>query len=278
MDLVPADHFSMEELTDIYNTTRVDYLVPMPMSVARLEKYVHVYDVVLSSSVVAVYEDEPIGLCMLALRDDRAWITRLGVVPNTRRRGTGYEMMAYVLDEAARAAVSVVYLEVIHGNKPAIQLFDRLGFEVLRDLLILRRPPGPPEPVDLPEATITAHSNGLVGDFADQRPWRPAWTNQTESLLNAGGVRMLHIFEHETENSGWVSYATSALQLQRVIVSPDEHSEYAPAYHLLHALHSQFPALDTVAENVPGDSPYLDVFFEHGYVESFSRIEMALWI
>ncbi|HFE66247.1 MAG TPA: hypothetical protein ENJ93_03205 [Chloroflexi bacterium] len=55
MDLVPASKFTYEELTHAYNQTRVDYLVPMPMNVARLKEYARVYDVDLDSSVVVVY-------------------------------------------------------------------------------------------------------------------------------------------------------------------------------------------------------------------------------
>ena len=43
--VVPASHFTMEQLADAYNQTRVDYVVPMPMSVARLVEYVNVYNV-----------------------------------------------------------------------------------------------------------------------------------------------------------------------------------------------------------------------------------------
>jgi hypothetical protein len=34
--LVKASEYSVEELTEAYNQTRVDYMVPMPMNKARL--------------------------------------------------------------------------------------------------------------------------------------------------------------------------------------------------------------------------------------------------
>ena len=40
IDLIPASAFSFEELTDAYNHTRVDYMVPMPMNVNKLREYV----------------------------------------------------------------------------------------------------------------------------------------------------------------------------------------------------------------------------------------------
>ena len=40
VEIIPADRYTIEELTDLYNQTRVDYLVPMPMNADRLGEYV----------------------------------------------------------------------------------------------------------------------------------------------------------------------------------------------------------------------------------------------
>ena len=53
IELIPAERFSLEELTDLYNQTRVDYLVPMPMNASRLGDYVHDFDIDLAQSCVA---------------------------------------------------------------------------------------------------------------------------------------------------------------------------------------------------------------------------------
>ena len=37
IELLSAEQFTFQELTDLYNQTRVDYLVPMPMNTARLQ-------------------------------------------------------------------------------------------------------------------------------------------------------------------------------------------------------------------------------------------------
>ena len=88
-----------------------------------------------------------LGVNMLGLREDRAWITRLGVIPNTRRNGVGQALMESLMEQAARLSIKFVMLEVIKNNTPAHQLFLKLGFYEVGELLVLRRSPFTP-PVD----------------------------------------------------------------------------------------------------------------------------------
>ncbi|MBI1878144.1 MAG: GNAT family N-acetyltransferase, partial [Chloroflexi bacterium] len=145
VDLIPASAFSYEELTEAYNHTRVDYLVPMPMNVARLRQYVEIYDVDMDCSVVAVDGNEILGLAMLGVRERRAWITRLGIIRSKRRQGTGWQLVTHLVEQARQKNVDYVVIEVIKNNIPAHSLFLKVGFRETRELLVLRRPPGPPK-------------------------------------------------------------------------------------------------------------------------------------
>ena len=140
MEIVPADRYTFEQLTEAYNQTRVDYLVPMPMNVARLREYAHVYDVNMAGSCVAVEGMTMLGLGMLGVRDGRAWITRLGVLPSGRRKGVGNALMAKLLEQAQQRGIDTVWLEVIKGNVPAHNLFRKFGFEETRELIVATRP------------------------------------------------------------------------------------------------------------------------------------------
>jgi len=73
IDLLPATAFSVEELTEAYNHTRVDYLVPMPMNASKLHEYIKNYDIDLTASAVAVDGNEILGLGMLGIRQARSW-------------------------------------------------------------------------------------------------------------------------------------------------------------------------------------------------------------
>lgn len=278
MNLVPASQFSIEELTEAYNKTRVDYLVPMPMTSQRLAEYVHDYDVSLDASAVALDEGEIIGLCMLGLRGKDAWVTRLGVLPDLRKRHTGLQLVEYILHQAAEHAARQVYLEVIVGNTPAHNLFTRLGFHEIRKLLILRRPPSRPAETQDYFAALSRTTTPVwlnhdqAVELAAQRSGLHAWTNRTETFRNVDHIHGMHI-DH-SYGAGWVSFEETAFQLRRVMITTEGEMAIAPAYSLLHHLHLQFPMLDTIAENIPADSPGLAAFYALGYVASFVRIEM----
>ena len=128
IELIPATTYTIQELTEAYNQTRVDYMVPMPMNAARLREYINIYDVDLKSSLVALDNGNIIGLGMLAVRDNRSWITRLGLVANQRGKGTGRILMTGLLKNSDALGIEKNQLEVIVGNEPAHALFKKLVF------------------------------------------------------------------------------------------------------------------------------------------------------
>jgi len=272
LQLIPASQFTIEQLTAIYNQTRVDYLVPMPMNAARLHEYITTYDVSLEHSLVAVHGDELLGVAMLGRRQDRAWITRLGVIPTTRRHGTGYGLVSGLLEQAKRLGIAFSMLEVIKNNVPAHSLFLKLGFYEVGELLVLRRAPviSALEPVVADAQRIErTEALDLVGRHRGTQPW----TNQSESLFNAQDVSGLRLFLPDGSR-GWLVYQRQKFTLTRFIYQTEAGDPATMAYAFLSHLHHQYPRLDTQLENIQVTDPHLSAFYQMGYVEAFRRIEM----
>jgi ribosomal protein S18 acetylase RimI-like enzyme len=271
--LVPASKFTLEQLTAIYNQTRVDYMVPMPMNAARLSEYVAIYDVDLEHSFVAATQGgEMLGVAMLGVRQNRAWITRLGVIPNTRRGGVGRALMDKLIEQAAGLERDFIMLEVIKNNVPAHELFLKLGFYEIGELLILRRAPNLP----LPEPVVAdaerldrASSLLLVGHDRGTQPW----TNQSESLINAKEVSGIRL-KLADGSHGWLVYQRQKFSLNRFAFKTEKGDPATVAYALLSHLYSQYPRLDTQIENVQLNDPHLAGLQKLGFVESFRRVEM----
>lgn len=274
MNIYPASNFTFEQLTEAYNETRVDYLVPMPMNVARLMEYCRVYDVSLPHSCVATENETMLGLGMLGVRQGRAWITRLGVLPAGRRKGTGSAIMDGLMEAAQKESVDTVWLEVIKGNDPAHILFRKFGFEETRELIVARRAPKKEfnQKIFDQVARITSlnHEDAII--LLSHRQHRPNWLNETESLQNVHNLSAL-LVEMKDGSRGWITYHAGLLQLTRLIVEVTVGDPIEVTEAILTVLHQRHKRQDAIAENLCEDAQWLG-FQKAGYFDSFRRIEM----
>ena len=275
MDVKSANQFTYEQLTDAYNQTRVDYLVPMPMNVARLREYSRVYDISLNHSCVVVNGDIMLGLGMLGVRHNRAWITRLGVLPHGRRKGTGGRIMETLIGQAHNDKLDYVWLEVIKGNKPAHTLFRKFGFVETRELIVARRPPNPNQDSSLlsrvKRVTTLNHEEAVI--LLSHRQDRPNWLNETETLQNVKNLSAL-LVELHNGGRGWVTYHAGLLQLTRIIVEVTAGDVTEVTETVLHVLHRRHKRQDAISENLFNDAQW-EGYQKMGYFDSFRRIEMV---
>jgi ribosomal protein S18 acetylase RimI-like enzyme len=298
MILKPASDFTLEELTDAYNQTRTDYLIPMPMNPARLKEYIVLYDVDLPGSTVATAaaDGTVIGLGMLGLRDNQSWITRLGVLPHGRRKGVGSAILEALLDTSRRNQVQTVWLEVIKGNLPAHELFIKYHFRTTRELIVARRSPRAMRSMSavLAARKIRYLQHDEVIELHCSRPGQVNWLNATNSMRNVhqysdgsieettitGPIHDSHHLngisvEFRNGSKGWISYQATTLQLKHIwveVVSGDPTQVTADLLGIMHRLHA---SQDAVIENIPDDEQWHG-FIQSGYFEVFRRIEMAL--
>lgn len=277
LKILPASAFSIEELTHAYNQTRLDYIVPMPLTAARLQEYITVYDVNLdvSCAVVDEVEDFIVGIGMLGVREDRTWITRLGVVPYGRRLGAGRAIMDYLFEKTRTLEVSNLWLEVIAGNEPAHRMFTKFGFQQTRELIVSRRPPSPLEPSPAAELVTNTHilDPEEVFQLLSKRKLKPNWLNEIETFYHIKSLGGLFV---ELQNGcGWVVYESSLIQLKRVIVEVLKGDEAIVTEAILHTLHTRLPMVDAVSENIPTTDPCWAGYEAVGYFDTFRRIEMV---
>ena len=273
--LIPANAFTIGELTDIYNQTRIDYIVPMPMNVARLQEYIQNYDLDVSRSVVAMVGGKALGLAMLGVRPDHTWITRLGVVPGKRHYGTGEALMRYEIQQSWALNVADIILEVIINNVPAHRLFRKLGFRETRDLLILRRPPGAPDETPGSYKMIAIDDPDQVRALLRKRNSVPSWLDDYPSLCNAGHMHAIQV-RLSTGEWGWIAFQKTIFQLGRIVIQTEIGDPYKVGRALVHALHMNNPLTDTKTENLTKLDEHLQAFLDTQYLESFARIEMRL--
>lgn len=273
IQLIPANHYTFEQLADIYNQTRIDYMVPMPMNATRLAEYVETYDVSLEHSLVAkLTNGEMLGVIMLGIRKERIWVTRLGVIPNNRRLGIGKALFSGALEQAQKLSINFCMLEVIKNNTPAHQMFLKFGFREVGELLILRHSPlekkNTSELADI-QSFDRAQALAYLTNYQIAQPW----TNQYESFLNSNEISGFYATLNDGSR-GWMVYQRQKFLLSRFVFNTEAGNPIRVASALLSHLHQQYPRLDTYVENIHSNNPHLPAFYEMGYIEAFRRIEM----
>jgi ribosomal protein S18 acetylase RimI-like enzyme len=135
-EIGPASALGSERLAGLFTEGFAGYYVPIRADAAAIEAMARNWDLDLDASRVALRDSEPVGFAFLGVRGRRGWIGGMGVVPSARRRGVGDAVMRAVLDEARSRGLGDVSLEVLVQNEPALRLYERLGFERVRELEI----------------------------------------------------------------------------------------------------------------------------------------------
>jgi ribosomal protein S18 acetylase RimI-like enzyme len=184
--LEPASRRSYAELAEIFNAGYEGYFTPFRLDEAAFRFMVETWDDDLDASHVAVVDGEPAGICKLAIRSERGWIGGIGVAPAFRGRGVGEALMLGVLDEARTRGLREVWLEVLVQNEPAIRLYEKLGFEHVRELQVWSLEPLVAVSNYLPASAPRVHER-----IRAERTWREPWQRADESVANYENVEAL---------------------------------------------------------------------------------------
>lgn len=272
---ISCAQYSDQQLAEVYNQARVDYIVPMPMNGKRMREYIDNYDLDLEASIIARnLEGMDAGIGMLGLRDKRSWITRLGIAPHNRGLRLGQFLMEELLQASRDKGVTLVQLEVIVGNDPALRLFQKLGFQETRELMIIRRPPSKFVPNDaLDKLTTSTIAEADIPSYLAKREAGASWVEETASLLNAGSLQGLTVTMPDGRE-GWVVFQRKAFQLSHFVLCNTHDQELLTA--LLYHAHKTYPMQDSKIENIPIGHYTWQSFQKLGYVEAFRRTEMTL--
>jgi ribosomal protein S18 acetylase RimI-like enzyme len=167
-----------------------DYFVPIQITPAGLMQMVRQDSVDLGLSRLVLRDGEPAAAALMARRGWTSRLAGMAVVPAARGSGVGKACMERLLAEARERGDHSMTLEVIQNNTPALRLYEKCGFHILRGLAGFAAQAGtavpdgaavedsePLEAVDLRSvaAALTAHG-----------PADLPWQLSAETLAQAG--------------------------------------------------------------------------------------------
>ncbi len=183
----PASDWSHAELAEIFNAGYEGYFTPFTLDEAAFRFMSTTFDDDLDASRVLVVDGEPVGICKLAIRGDRGWISGIGIAVPHRGKGLGETLLRAAIDEARSRGVRELWLEVLTPNEPAIRLYEKLGFRTVRELEVwtlaeLAPGDGTAQPVPSEQAQARIRR---------ERTEREPWQRADESVAHYEGVEAL---------------------------------------------------------------------------------------
>ncbi len=89
----------------------------------------------LICSRLLLVDDEPVGIALLAHRGWTSRLAAMGIAPEFRGRGAGSWFMEQLIREACEREEQEMILEVIEQNEPAVHVYKKSGFEIVRRLI-----------------------------------------------------------------------------------------------------------------------------------------------
>lgn len=184
MDLVAASEFDGPTLTRLFNAGFSGYLVPMRLNEEAFEEHVALYDIDLDLSRVVV-TDGPVAFALVGRRGRLGWIGGMGTAPAHRRRGLGEKALAAAIEASAVYGCGAVGLEVLDNNQPAIRLYRKLGFEIVRDLAVWSLAPTG----DRPDPAIESVDVGRAQEWIAAHRTAPEPWQRADATLAALEVR-----------------------------------------------------------------------------------------
>ena len=93
----------------------------------------------MDADVVLLAGDIPAGIALIARRGWTSRLAAMGISLEWRGRGAGTWFINGLLREASERGEREMVLEVIEQNEPAVALYTRSGFEIVRRLVGLIR-------------------------------------------------------------------------------------------------------------------------------------------
>jgi ribosomal protein S18 acetylase RimI-like enzyme len=272
LKIISAATVTLEELAAAFVAAFSGYFYPMPLTAEQLSRRVRFEHLDISRSLLAYDADRLVGMAMLGLRRDVAWVGGFGITPEYRGRGRAQELMTALIEEARRCQARTLTLEVLRQNSAAIHLYERAGMTTARDLIIYERGAdvapthSTAQLMEAPPVELLQHFHRLHGQ-------PPAWQRELSALLVMEDVRGLYLGERELP-SAYALFREGPNEKTYIVDLAAREQADADALCAGLTAHVGLRSLRII--NEPESSIFCAALTAHGFVESERQHEMRM--
>jgi ribosomal protein S18 acetylase RimI-like enzyme len=172
-DMVPASNYPLPDLARFLNRGFENYFVPIQFDTVAFLNLVRKDGIDLTSSRILIVDELACGIALLARRGWTSRLAAMGIAKEMRGAGAGSWFMAQLVNEACQRGEREMWLEVIEQNEPAVKLYQRSGFQIVRRLIgFVRKEAYEEEKGDLQEIDLREMGRLISQYGLPDLPWQ----------------------------------------------------------------------------------------------------------
>ena len=182
-DIKPASDYPMPDLVQLLNLGFENYLVPIHFNLSQFLTMLRKDNIDLESSRVLLAEGQSHGIALIARRGGNSRLAAMGITTEIRGKGAGSWLIEKLIQEARKRGDREMVLEVIESNEPAVHLYTKFGFQIIRRLIsLIRKDANEQLKSNLQEIDLREVGQLLLQYGLSDLPWQ--LSGETISLLN----------------------------------------------------------------------------------------------
>lgn len=210
-------------LLEKFGEAFADYARPFDLDPVKFRNHIKLNAIDLSRSVGCFEREVLIGFSLNGFGNwqgkKTVYDAGTGVIPSRRRLGASEAMFRFMVPKFKDDGIDQFLLEVITTNTPAINLYEKLGFEIQRELLLLEasasvgRETQPSQHIKVRE--MTAADLGRMKELWDAQP---SWQNSNEAIARCEDTRTILGAFIEGECVGYVAFSKSLGRIAQFVI------------------------------------------------------------
>lgn len=217
---------SIETIHAVFVEAFSDYYFRFHLSENQFRNHIRLNAVDLDRSIGCFDGERLIGVSLNGFGDwgglPTVYDAGTGVIPSHRRRGASEQMLTTMMSVFREQGIKQCLLEVIDANASAIGLYEKLGFEKVRVLLLLEA-----DDLEIPDAPTP--DNLLIKEM-DKPDWRvfesfgdgrPSWQNSREAIDRSVHMKKIVGAFLDGRCVGFIAFSAGVGRVAQMGVDPE---------------------------------------------------------
>jgi ribosomal protein S18 acetylase RimI-like enzyme len=272
LTMTSAAELSVSELAELFNESFTGYIAGnVHFDRDSLLAILTRDNTDLLLSRILMRDEKRLGMMLIARQGWTSRVAAMGIIPEAQNQGLGKWFLGQVIDEARARGERTLVLEAFEQNTPAVALYKRMGFTIVRRLMgydasSLEGLTAP----DLQEIDIYDMARIVVQHGLPNLPWQVSGT----AIARTGAPNRAYQLGHAY---ALISNPNAETVILRALIVEPEFRRQGEATRLIHALAAQFPDKKWVVVQIWPEE-YTEPFLPRlGFVaKTLNQVQMQL--